>query len=141
MAADPIPQVVVGAAIFDGASPYPRVLAAQRAYPPALAGLWEFPGGKVEPDESEVDALVRECREELGLVVEVGGRVGEDTPTVDGQMLLRVYAARVVGGALALAEHAQARWLTAEEIGSVPWIAADEPVMSALLPLMTPESR
>jgi len=141
MVSDSLRQVVVGAAILDGATPYPRVLAAQRAHPPALAGLWEFPGGKVEPDESDVAALVRECREELGLVIEVGSRVGEDTPTADGLMLLRVYAARVVGGALRLSEHADARWLTAEEIRSVPWIAADDPVVTALVPLMSPQSR
>ncbi len=141
MSTPPLRQVVVGAVIFDGATPYPRVLAAQRAHPPELAGLWEFPGGKVEPGESEVDALVRECREELGLVLEVGGRVGADTLTVDGQMLLRVYAARVIAGELRLTEHSDARWLTAEEMRSVPWISTDDPHLAALVPLMSPQSR
>ncbi|HVE63281.1 MAG TPA: (deoxy)nucleoside triphosphate pyrophosphohydrolase [Mycobacteriales bacterium] len=134
-------RVVVGAAIFDGAAPCPRVLATQRADPPELAGMWEFPGGKVEPGESEVEALIRECREELGLVVEVGGRVGADSLTVDGQMLLRVYAARVVAGELRLAEHSDAQWLSAAEIGSVAWIPTDEPILSALGPLMSQDSR
>ena len=52
-----------------------RVLACARAHPPELAGFWEFPGGKVEPGETEVEALVRECVEEIGVRVEVGERL------------------------------------------------------------------
>ncbi|WP_425569087.1 NUDIX domain-containing protein [Nonomuraea salmonea] len=57
-------------------APGGRVLAAQRAEPAALAGGWEFPGGKVDPGESDEAALVRECREEIGVEVAVGRRVG-----------------------------------------------------------------
>lgn len=55
---------VVCAAILDGG----WLLAARRTGPPALAGGWELPGGKVEPGEEELAALVRECREELGIL-------------------------------------------------------------------------
>src|SRR6266545_5054036 len=76
------PLVVVGAAILDGG----RLLAAQRGEPPALAGGWELPGGKVEPGESEEDALVRECREELGVEIALGKRVGGDWPLANGMI-------------------------------------------------------
>jgi 8-oxo-dGTP diphosphatase len=72
--------VIVGAAIIvDG-----RVLGCERAEPPESAGRWEFPGGKVEPGESDVDALVRECEEELGVKIAVGDRVGTDVPLSHG---------------------------------------------------------
>ncbi len=134
-------QVVVGAAILAGDPPYQRVLATCRSAPPALAGMWEFPGGKVEAGESETGALVRECEEELGLTLEVGGRLGDDVPTVDGQLTLRVYVARVVTGDLGLTEHSEARWLTVTELDDVPWIPTDRPVVEALRALMSPESR
>ena len=65
-------RTVVGAAIVRER----RVLAARRRTPANLAGLWEFPGGKVEPGEAELAAVVRECREELGVSVAVEGQLG-----------------------------------------------------------------
>ena len=127
-------MIVVGAAILrDG-----RLLAVRRAAPPEFAGLWEFPGGKVEPGEDERGALARECREELGLDVEAGERVGPDTAIRGGT--LRVYVARVTGGELALTEHDASRWLTSTELDDVPWIPADVPVVDAVRALMETES-
>jgi 8-oxo-dGTP diphosphatase len=126
-------QVIVGAAIIaDG-----RVLACARSDPPALAGMWEFPGGKVEAGETEVDALVRECEEELGVVVAVGGRVGDDVPLGHGRALLKVYAARIVGDGIPRPhEHEELRWLAAAELDSVGWLPADAPIVAALRPLL-----
>jgi 8-oxo-dGTP diphosphatase len=70
-------QVVVGVALLDGSG---RLLVAQRRAPAALAGFWELPGGKVDPDETDRDALVRECQEELGVTIELLDRVGGDLP-------------------------------------------------------------
>jgi 8-oxo-dGTP diphosphatase len=114
--------VVVGAALRDAAG---RVLAARREAPPG----WEFPGGKVEPGETEPAALVRELREELGVDAEVGGRVGPDVPM--GDWVLRVYDARADREPVRL-EHAELRWLAPEELESVPWLPADLPVVAAL---------
>ena len=64
-----------------------RVLAARRTGPPELAGQWELPGGKVDPGETEADALARELAEELGIEVAVGERVGADVDLGDNQVL------------------------------------------------------
>jgi 8-oxo-dGTP diphosphatase len=123
------PRLIVGAAIVvDG-----RVLACERAEPPELAGGWEFPGGKTEPGESDIDALVRECEEELGVLIEVGEQVGPDVPVAGGASLLRVYLATLVGDARPRAlEHSALRWLSAGELYEVRWLPADAPIVAAL---------
>jgi 8-oxo-dGTP diphosphatase len=120
-------QIVVGAAIIDG----DRVLAAQRSEPPSLAGLWEFPGGKVDPDETDEAALVRECREELGVDVMLGARIGRDWP-IGEYGVLRVWLATVVSGKVRATEHSALRWLAVEELLDVEWLAADLPVVELL---------
>ncbi|MBO3735798.1 (deoxy)nucleoside triphosphate pyrophosphohydrolase [Glycomyces niveus] len=127
------PKVVVGAAIRAG----DRVLAAARAYPPELAGLWEFPGGKVEPGETETEALVRECREELGVAIAVGERVGGDLATGGGRYLLRVYFAELTAGEPHAKEHAELRWLGPAELDSVPWLPGNRPAVEALKALLS----
>ncbi|MFK3982944.1 (deoxy)nucleoside triphosphate pyrophosphohydrolase [Micromonospora sp. NPDC050397] len=127
-------RVIVGAAIIAGG----RVLGCARAKPPEVAGRWEFPGGKVESGESEIDALIRECAEELAVRIEVGDRVGGDVPLAHGRAVLRVYQARLVGtDQPRLLEHAELRWLAVDELASVPWLPADEPIVVALRPLLT----
>lgn len=122
--------LVVGAALLDGGG---RLLAACRLAPPELAGLWEFPGGKVEPGEGPRAALVRECREELGVdvVLEPGptGVLGE-VPIAVGR--LRVYRGRVVAGEPVAVQHAALRWLTPGDLLEVPWIPADLPLVRML---------
>ncbi|BCJ25980.1 hypothetical protein Asera_00880 [Actinocatenispora sera] len=126
------PQIVVGAAIIR----HGRVLAAQRATPPAAAGRWEFPGGKVDPGETEPDALVRECVEELGVRIVVGDRLGADVTMVNGAVL-RLYLAELLAGEPRALEHLEVRWLAADELDSVPWLPADAPLAAALAPHLT----
>jgi 8-oxo-dGTP diphosphatase len=125
-----VTAIVVAAAIVAGSPP--RVLAAQRAYPAELAGRWELPGGKVDEGEDETEALVRECREELGVGIEVNERAGPDVPTVDGTAVLRVWWATVVDGEPQPLEHAALRWLAADELDEVQWLSADLPVVEAI---------
>ncbi len=127
-------QVVVGAAIID----HGRVLACERTSPPEVAGRWEFPGGKVEPGESDGDALVRECDEELGVRVSVGPRVGRDVRLGGGRAVLRVYAAHLVDGVPEAREHGALRWLAVDELDSVQWLPADAPIVAALPPFLAP---
>jgi 8-oxo-dGTP diphosphatase len=120
--------IVVGAAILDRG----RLLAARRSEPDALAGGWELPGGKVETGELDELALVRECREELGVVIATQRRVGGDWP-MPGDALLRVWTATVVKGVpRPLQDHSEVRWLRPGEWYDVAWLAADLPVVRAL---------
>jgi 8-oxo-dGTP diphosphatase len=117
-----------------------RVLACERSAPPEVAGRWEFPGGKVEPGETEEQALARECAEELGVRVEVGGRVGRDVSLAGGRAVLRVFAVTLRDGEVPRAlEHSAMRWLGADELDSVPWLPADEPIVAELPGLLSRE--
>ena len=109
-----------------------RVLIAQRPAGKAMAGLWEFPGGKVEAGENELDALMRECEEELGIKIAVGDRIGADVPMAHGWATLRVCLATIVSGEPRPLEHASLRWLATDELDSVPWLPADAPIVAAL---------
>ena len=124
---------VVGAALLrTGADGVRRVLASRRTDPPHLAGLWEFPGGKVDPGETDEQARVRELREELHVDAAVGERVGPDLP-IGETAVLRVYLAELLDGAEpALVDHDEHRWLAAAELHDVAWIPVDLPVLPAL---------
>lgn len=124
--------IVVAAVIVDDGG---RVLAAQRAEPPALRGGWEFPGGKVDPGESEHEALVRECREELGVEIAVGERVGGDWPLSQGYVL-RVWLAGLASGTPVAKEHLALRWLAPGDYDDVAWLGGDLPVMEAVAKLL-----
>jgi 8-oxo-dGTP diphosphatase len=119
---------VVAAALLDGAG---RVLAAQRSRPPELAGRWEFAGGKVEPGESDTAALVRECREELGVEIEPIARLGPDLPAAGGGVL-RAWTARIVSGQPWPHEHLALRWLSADQLTEVDWLPGDLPLLGPL---------
>jgi 8-oxo-dGTP diphosphatase len=115
----PTQIVVAGALIADGA-----LLVAQRVRPPDLAGLWELPGGKVAPGESDADALARELREELGVAVTVGARIGADVALSAG-MTLRAYLVTRTGGTVTPHDHRALRWIRAADLIGLDWVPAD----------------
>ena len=90
----------------------------------SLAGLWELPGGKVAAGESDADGLARELHEELGVEVTVGARLGEDV-ALNETMTLRAYRVTQIGGVLRPNDHRALRWVTADELASLPWVPAD----------------
>lgn len=115
------PVVVVAGAIYsdDGC-----LLLAQRAHPPELAGLWELPGGKVEPGESLDEALVRELCEELNVEVCTADRLAVSVRPGTGLELIAIRA-RIVSGTPRATEHLDIRWvgsaalLELETLGSI----------------------
>ena len=128
---------VVGAALVrtadDGVA---RVLASRRTDPPLLAGHWEFAGGKVDPGESDEQALRRELREELQVEAVVGQRIGPDLD-IGTTAVLRVYLAELRDGVEpALVDHDEHRWLAADELDDVAWLPVDRPVVDLLRELL-----
>ena len=109
--------MVAGALIVDA-----KLLVAQRNRPPELAGLWELPGGKVSPGESDQQALARELREELGVEVSVGARLGADVPLPIGT--LRAYRVRTDQTPHAH-DHGALRWVDIDEVDDLAWVPAD----------------
>ncbi|MDO5751203.1 MAG: (deoxy)nucleoside triphosphate pyrophosphohydrolase [Rothia sp. (in: high G+C Gram-positive bacteria)] len=134
------PVQVVGAAILDSLTSPTRLLIAQRSAPEALAGLWEFPGGKVEPGESAHEALARELYEELGVTVRIGTELLTDHPqgwVLNDKAAMRVFCTEIIDGeAETLEDHSQLLWMDLsdpEAILEMPWIPADFPIVRALL--------
>jgi len=117
-----------------------RVLAARRSGPPALAGLWEFPGGKVEPGEDPGATAVREIAEELCCTVEVTGWVDQGvaggTTDTSAEFVLRVATARLVDGDPVPTEHDAVRWLRADQFDEVTWAEADVPFLDPVRRLL-----
>lgn len=124
-------QIVVAGALISN----DVLLVAQRARPAELAGMWELPGGKVTPGESDADALARELHEELGVRVSVGARIGTDVALPNG-MTLRGYLVGLIDGSPQPHDHRALRWVSAAELDDLAWVPADRAwVPDLLVPL------
>jgi 8-oxo-dGTP diphosphatase len=126
------PLIVVAAALIDAQS---RIFVQQRPSHKAMGGLWEFPGGKVEPGETPESALIRELREELGVETETAclapatfstGFIGEQP------LLLLLYVCRKWSGIIQPTEAAASRWLRSHELFALDMPPADEPLVAML---------
>lgn len=113
-----------------------RVLATQRGYGDFKDG-WEFPGGKMEPEETAEAAIVREIREELAVEIQPERLVTTvecDYPKF--HLTMHCFLCHVVSGDIQLLEHEASRWLSKEELGNVDWLPADIEAVEALKPLL-----
>ena len=120
---------VVAALIWDE----DRFLACQRPANKARALLWEFVGGKVEPNETKEEALVRECKEELGVTVAVEDVFMDVTHEYpDLTVHLTLFNARIAEGVPQKLEHNDIRWMTVEEIDDFPFCPADVEILERL---------
>ena len=116
---------VVAAVIYeDGA-----YFATQRGYG-EFEGMWEFPGGKIEPGESRESALKREIQEELGIDITIDKflcTTDYDYPSF--HLTMHCYLCSVKSVEIELREHMSARWLTVESLNSVEWLPADKEII------------
>ncbi|AHI06154.1 MutT/NUDIX family hydrolase /pyrophosphatase [Bdellovibrio bacteriovorus W] len=128
------PQLVVAALVQKSFDPRGPILLVRRGPDMSGAGQWEFPGGKVEEGEKEVEALVREIEEELSLQVTVGKLLGEGTHHYPNKSIhLKVYWTEILSGDLFLTEHDAHRWVEAEQIIESDLSEADRPFLEKIL--------
>ncbi|MBJ7447171.1 MAG: (deoxy)nucleoside triphosphate pyrophosphohydrolase [Brevundimonas sp.] len=134
---DSLPTVlVVAAALIDTDG---RVLIAQRPEGKALAGLWEFPGGKIEPGERPEQALIRELREELGIDVNaacLAPFVFTSHAYDSFHLLMPLYLLRRWSGTVQRREHAALKWVKPSQLSDYPMPPADEPLVAWLRDLL-----
>ena len=122
-------KIEVVAAIIQREGAY---FATQRGYG-EFEGMWEFPGGKIEPGESRESALKREIQEELGIDITIDKflcTTDYDYPSF--HLTMHCYLCSVESGLIELREHKSARWLTVELLDSVEWLPADKEIINKL---------
>ena len=121
---------VVGAIIIKDK----KILCCQRGPGRALANLWEFPGGKIEENETKVQALKREIREELKITVSMVEETFDFTRyEYDfGFVNLTTFICYLESGEPQLTEHLQVKWLSPQELDSLEWAPADIPTVEKL---------
>lgn len=128
--------LVVAAALIDADN---RVLIAQRPEGKSLAGLWEFPGGKVEPGERPEETLIRELREELGITVKEPCLAPLSFASYaydDFHLLMPLYVCRRWEGIPQAVEHQAIRWVAPNRLREFPMPPADEPLIPSLIDLI-----
>ena len=128
--------LVVAAALVD---PDGRVLIAQRPEGKQLAGLWEFPGGKVEPGERPEETLIRELNEELSISVKepcLAPLSFASHRYEDFHLLMPLYVCRRWEGTPTAVEHQAIRWVILTRLREFPMPPADEPLIPALIDLL-----
>jgi len=125
-------MIVVAAALVDGDR---RVLLQKRAPGRSMAGLWEFPGGKVEPGEAPETALARELHEELGIDVAEDALVPAcfaSAPNAGKHMILLLYVCREWGGEPRPLDASDLEWLTPAQMDPATMPPADQPLIALL---------
>ena len=127
----PLPHKRIGVAVIRNEQG--QILIDRRRQEGLLGGLWEFPGGKVEPGETMQDCIRREIREELGIEIEVGDQlIVVDHAYTHFRVTLNVYHCRRLSGEPQPLECDQVRWVTLDEIDQYPFPKANTRIIEAL---------
>lgn len=111
-----------------------RIIIAQRKNSDHLSGLWEFPGGKIEPGETPEACLARELKEEFDIDVAIGEFLGSNVHEYDHISIeLMAYQASWVAGAITMNDHKAYRWITVDQLTEFDFTPADVPFVDMLL--------
>ena len=122
-------QVAAGA-LFD---PQGRVLLAERPAGKPMAGLWEFPGGKIEPQETPEAALIRELREELGIIITAPAPLSFVSHSYESfHLVMLLFSVTSWQGSLKGQQGQELRWVDPGKIAEFPMPAADYPLLPAV---------
>jgi 8-oxo-dGTP diphosphatase len=128
--------LVVAVALIDADD---RILIAQRPEGKALAGLWEFPGGKIDAGERPEEALIRELREELGITVKeacLAPLTFASYAYPEFHLLMPLYVCRRWEGFVQSREGQALKWVRARDLRQYPMPPADEPLIPPLVELL-----
>lgn len=121
-------KVVAAAIRKDG-----KYFCAQRPEGKSLAGFWEFPGGKLEENESPEEALIREIQEEFASEIKIINYVNEASYEYDfGTVVMKTFEAELISGKLPLLEHQDSKWLSPSELQQLNWAPVDRPAVDLL---------
>lgn len=115
-----------------------KVLATRRAKGSHLAGLWEFPGGKIEPGETAEDCIIREIREELNVQIEISQNLNPVEHHYENKSIRLIpFVCNIVSGQITLKDHSEFRWLSRNDLQSLDWAEADKGVVHNYLHLQS----
>ncbi len=113
-----------------------KVLVVQRSEQMKMPLKWEFPGGKIEPNETEEECIQREIKEEINIEIEIIDKLNPSIfhyPTISIELI--PFIAKHTGGKIKLKEHSEFRLLEKEELSNLDWAEADIPVLNEYLKL------
>jgi mutator protein MutT len=111
-----------------------KILIDKRLPKGEFGGFWEFPGGKIEKDETKEDAIIREIKEELGLEILVDSEfctVEHDYP--DFSLTMHSFICSILISNITLSEHIDLKWMKINELASLDWAEADLPIVDKLI--------
>ena len=116
-----------------------KIFCTKRGPGRALEGKWEFPGGKVEKDETHEETIVREIKGELNSIITPINYIGSSSyeyhnlePYEDFSITLYAYKCKLISGDLTLSEHTDSKWVTVEEMKNMNFAEADKPLIELL---------
>ncbi len=113
---------------------YDKILATQRSEKMKLPLKWEFPGGKLEPQESEIDCIKREIKEELNIEISILRKLSESIHDYgDVKIKLIPFVAKYNSGDILLTEHKDYKWMEKQDLLTLDWAEADLPIVREFL--------
>ena len=120
-------MIEVTAAILEEGN---KIMIARRAHGKHLAGFWEFPGGKIEQDETPESCLIRELKEEFEIEILIGNYIGESVFNYPNNTIkLKAFTCQIINGKMKLNDHDKIEWISLEEITNYKLAPADLPLI------------